>query len=587
LEQPALALRATAPRSGALLPVFFVLFVLAVVALWYYLGKLRDRTVETVSSPVPLVSYPGIKTFPSLSPGGQQVAFSWNGGEGALHSIYEKEVGSEQVLRLTNAQDSVDIDPVWSPDGREIAFARLSKTQPGIFIVSALGGPERKVRTTLWGESSWGIDWGKIDWAPDGRSLVFSDREHPDDPDSLFLLSLDTLAVRRLTSSNFQTGDVSPRFSPDGRSVAYIRDMTGADPLFVIPVEGGPERLLSENNDFKNGIAWTPDGRSLVFGGISGTRLSKVNLANGHIQPLAFGQDTSSPSIRGTRMAFAHTWETFRVVRVDLEKATRGEPKPLLASTKYDSGPQYSPDGTKIAFESSRNGSFQVWSSNVDGTGARQLTNMKGTWTGTPRWSPDGTRIAFDSREKGDADIYLINADGGPPRAFSTEKSNEVVPSWSRDGKWIYFASDRTGRWEVFKQSVEGKQTVQVTHGGGFAALESPDGGAVYYTKGLSTPGLWKTTPNGGKESELLKMPDAGYWGFWTVVENGIYYLDSVGVPQLRFMDLKTGKIRGILEIREPARQSPGLGISPDGRTLLYTQRGEANNEVDLVDNFH
>src|SRR5262249_54248862 len=147
--------------------------------------------------------------------------------------------------------------------------------------------------------------------------------------------------------------------------------------------------------------------------------------------------------------------------------------------------------------------------------------------TGTPRWSPDGRQIAFDSRTTGDAEIYVIDVDGGTPRRVTSEKSNEVVPSWSQDGHSIYFASNRSSNWEVWKMPVAGGPAVQMTHHGGFGAFESPDGKFLYYAKGLTLPGIWRIPTGGGEETAVINSLQAGYWGFWSVVKEGIYYLDS------------------------------------------------------------
>ncbi len=547
----------------------------------------HDWTSKNISDqssiPAPLVALPGTKSFPSLSPSAQQLVFSWDGGSGTSRDIYEKEVGTEHYLRLTNSKDSDDIDPVWSPDGREIAFARISRRDPGIYFVSALGGAERRILATNWKNvNAEYYGWGRIDWSPDGRFLVYSDRDKLDEPDSLFLLSLDTLVSRKLTSPKFQTGDLSPRFSPDGKSIAFIRDMKGAGQLYVIAIKGGAERLIAGDNKFKNGIAWSADGRSIVC---SGSWLSRVSIENGQVQRLPFGQQVAHLSIRGTRLAFSQAWEIYKVVSRSL---LGGEAETtVLSSTRYDSGPQFSPDGARLAFESNRSGTFQIWICNRDGTGIRQLTNMNTTWTGTPRWSPDGKLIVFDSRPNGNADIFVMDPEAGEPKAITTETSNEVVPSWSRDGRWIYFASDRTGGWEVFKKATSGGPAIQVTHSGGFSTFEAWDGTVLYYTKGLFVPGLWQVSLNDGKETELIKMPEAGYWGFWAPVKGGIYYLDTSASPTLEFLDPNTHEIKHILDLHAPAAQTPGMGISPDGKTLLYTQIDQTNSEIDLVENFH
>ena len=98
---------------------------------------------------VPLTSYPELETQPSLSPDGSQVAFSWKG------DIYVKAVGAEQVVQVTK-DPAVESWPAWSPDGSQIAFVRNGE----VFLVSPLGGPERKVA-----ESS-----GRVAWIPDGSA---------------------------------------------------------------------------------------------------------------------------------------------------------------------------------------------------------------------------------------------------------------------------------------------------------------------------------------------------------------------------------------------------------------------------------
>ena len=138
----------------------------------------------------------------------------------------------------------------------------------------------------------------------------------------------------------------------------------------------------------------------------------------------------------------------------------------------------------EIAFESTRSGTYEIWACQSDGSRLMQLTNFSPSEAGTPRWSPDGQQIIFDGFPDGKADIYVVDSQGGAPRKLTKEPSNENVPSWSRDGRWIYFASDRTGGWEVWKMPSTGGRALQVTHHGGFAAFESPDGKFLYYAKG-------------------------------------------------------------------------------------------------------
>src|SRR5262249_50640721 len=120
----------------------------------YYSRSSSSKARRPAEAPVviPVVTNVGEKYTPSLSPDAQHLAFAWNGSSGPAFSIYVKLVGTEDLLRLTKRESSIDFNPVWSPDGRYIAFCRILEGETGIYIVPALGGAERRVRETLWQE---------------------------------------------------------------------------------------------------------------------------------------------------------------------------------------------------------------------------------------------------------------------------------------------------------------------------------------------------------------------------------------------------------------------------------------------------
>src|SRR5262249_60122491 len=122
----------------------------------------------------------------------------------------------------------------------------------------------------------------------------------------------------------------------------------------------------------------------------------------------------------------------------------------LIHSTLLEQEPQYSPDGKRIAFVSNRSGSDEIWVCNNDGSSLTQLTSLGGLHNGAPRWSPDGKHITFDCYLRGLPDIYMVSADGGKPHRLTGEPSGNVVSSWSRDGKWVYFTSEQTKQiWKI------------------------------------------------------------------------------------------------------------------------------------------
>jgi Tol biopolymer transport system component len=187
------------------------------------------------------------------------------------------------------------------------------------------------------------------------------------------------------------------------------------------------------------------------------------------------------------------------------------------------------------------------------------------------------------------SEIYVISAEGSSPRRITTGTSDDVVPSWSRDGRWIYFVSNRTGDNQVWKVPAEGGEAVQVTKKGGFAAFESPDGRYLYYAKNLNAPGIWRVPVDGGEETQVLDQPRAGYWGYWALVDGGIYYVNTEvkSHPTIEFFSFATGR-RKQLAVMEKAASlwMPGLAVSPDQRSILYAQVDRDESDINLVENF-
>jgi Tol biopolymer transport system component/DNA-binding winged helix-turn-helix (wHTH) protein len=579
---------ATSRRPSTTRNAIVVGFVVCAIALPLLLHRYSIKPKAVQAAVIPVVTNVGEKYSPSLSPDGQHLAFVWNGGAGPNFNLYVKVIGTEDSLRLTN-QASLDFSPAWSPDGRYIAFCRISKDAAGIYIIPALGGAERRVRNTLWNEQEFQEAFrfsDRLSWSPDGNLLAYSDRPSSKEPASIFLLSLDSLEVRRLTSPPSSRGDFSPEFSPDGRTLAFARDSQGVESIYAIPVAGGEEQRLTSDTKQKWGLAWTPDGREIIFADTSW--LWKVSLRGGQPERLQFGQDGVDPSIRGYRLVYLRQRSNKNIWKKTLNSLVPASPpERFISSTKMETGPQFSPDGTRVAFESTRSGAYEVWLCRSDGSGLMQLTHFSPAVTGTARWSPDGQQIVFDSRPAGNPDIFVIDSQGGPPRKLTSESSNEVVPSWSRDGRWIYFASDRNGGWQVWKMPSTGGPAAQVTRHGGFSAFESPDGRFLYYAKGSTVSGLWRIPVNGGDEVEVISSLEAGYWGYWAVAENGIYFLDTSTKPAIAFFDVTTHRITRVFDLENrPAREDPGLAVSSDKRTILYAQMDSSSSDILLVENF-
>ena len=557
---------------------------------WFRFFRPGARPAGLPTRVVPLTSFPGHQGHARFSPDGNQIAFEWDGEKEDTSDIYVKLVGTEKPLRLTTSP-GMDRDPAWSPDGRSIAFRRDTDRELGIYVVPALGGPERRLDTPRVG--SYLFETG-IDWSPDGKYLAYTDRRTDQQASTLFLLAVDNPEDKRpLTASVGQVADYSPRFSSDGQTVAFLRHTAGlAGDICLVRLAGGEARRLTFDNARIYGLDWTPDGVYIVFSsdrlGGSG-RLWKVPASGGQLEPLSVGQgDAYWPSLSrdGHRLAYTQANTNVNIWRYEVPRAMgrNSPPVRLIASTGRNAVPQYSPDGKKIAFESTRSGSQEIWVCDSDGSNPRQITFFEGPTAGIPRWSPDGREILFTANPEGRNATYVVSVEGGRPRQLATDARNAGPASWSGDSKWIYFSSDRTGALQIWKVPPEGGHAVQVTKQGGFSALESPDGKTLCYNKEAYS-GLWKVPVEGGEETPVFEQPVVNFES-WDLTNEGVYF-NNENTAAIEFFSFATHKITQIAKPEKPSGFPGGfLAVSPDGRWILYSQIDQDTSHIMLVQNF-
>lgn len=578
----------------AWIPAAVALAVIGVAASVWLLNR-PGRAPETVSAPVPLTSYLGNEYWPSFSPEGDRVAFCWTGPKQDNADIYVKQIGESEPVRLTK-DPAEDVAPAWSPDGRSIAFLRsLSTDRLGVFLIPAIGGPERKLAEIC--EPTDLIPC--LSWHPGGRWLLVVDKSSTGEPPAVFLLSVETGEKRRLTSPPRSLwADTDPAVSPDGRALVFVRGLSLSGDLYLLELSGdlrpiGEPKRATFRNLYTASPAWYPDGRSVVFasgGWSAATTLWRIPihgppLRTGEPERLAFaGQVTSMPAIsRQGRLAYVWRTGDADIWRLELTGSRREDNLPLN-STSLDGSPQYSPDGKRIVFASNRSGSTEIWVSNADGLNAVKLTSFGGPYVADPAWSPDGRRIAFCARPSGISEVYIVSADGGKPERLPGTHSEYGAASWSRDGKWIYTFSNRTGMDQVWKAPVGGGAAVQVTRNGGAYAVESPDGKFLYYSRAWEAPEmteLWRMPVEGGEETRILASVCSH---FFAVVERGIYFFSGRESPSIQFFHFATGRIETVAKVE--GRTVFGLSVSPDGRWLLYAKWGKVGFDLMLVEHF-
>jgi Tol biopolymer transport system component len=558
---------------------------------------------------VALTAMSGSEYGPSFSPDGRQVAFGWNGENPDPGTrpwwqgdwdIYVKLVGASELRRLTSGP-GVDLAPAWSPDGRQIAYVRLdpSNGSTRIRVVSSLGGSDRQVSDFP--------AFLPATWSPDGRSVAAGRARVPDpagSPNGIYLIPLHGGDPRMITRPKPSGQDLSPSFSPDGRHLAYV-SCPGPGPESDCHVQvadldssfgavGSPRTI--EAPPFpgeRSALTWSRDGRSVIFNAEENqlSYLWRV-AADGRSAPERLEQagvngfwPATSPT--GNQLAFTRQSRDQDVYRFELGRP----PQPVVPSPLFDGVLQFSPDGRRIAFSSLRSGeAMEVWVANADGSSPAQLTHGPDRFKGDPSWSPDGRRIAFDSAGEHPR-IWTVDSEGGTPRQITNDPGDQMSPTWSRDGEWIYFSWSQPNERDIWRVRLANGSKERVTRGGGFIASESADGKAlVYIPKPYNSP-LMAQPLNGGPPRTIV--PCVAGTAF-SVNQTGIYYLPCSGSelpdpnPLVRVIDPGAGKMHDIGRLEKfyyDALPST-FAVSPDGRSILYGRLVRDEADLMLIENF-
>jgi Tol biopolymer transport system component len=571
--------------------------VLGAMAGFYASRPDEDRArlpAPELQAPTPLTSEAGDEHWPSLSPDQTRLAFSWVPPNGSGAHIAVKTLGSDAVVRLTDWAAGEEISPVWSPDGRQLAFLRVSREPRHawqICVMPATGGPPRvlhRARHILPG----------LAWWEAGNALLFAARPTEGATFHLAALDLATLDVRLLTNPPpapllRAPGDFLSALAPDGRTVAFVRETHEGRDVYLLDLVTKSERRLTRDHHRISGLSWSPDGQAVIMSSPrSGVEaLYRVAITDGTIVRVPNTGDWATQPMAGRdRLVFSQAHDDSNIYRVDLRDGRAvGAARRIIASSRLDEAPHISPDGRSIAFHSMRSGGQGIWVASADGTSPRRVTFLP--VASGPRWSPDGLSIAFGALAPGLArpDIWIVDANGGTPRRITVDPSYETMLSWAADGASVYYRSDRSGGWEVWNMPIRGGTATQLTQGGGLRAQESADGRFLYYTNDV--PEVWRRPLHHASREELVTTftKDTHWGGDWEVGARGLYYLNErgQGSATIEFVPFAAGGRARALRVTSltgpPARGVTVFAVAPDESWLVWAQDDYRNSDIMTV----
>lgn len=482
---------AEAKISTKILILIFAVFFLILTSVGAFL-YFRKPTEKTELSPwnnavvTQLTDFTGEESYPSISPDGKILLYSRR-TSGNL-DIFWQRIGGSNAQNLTADSTFNDTQPAFSPNGEQIAF-RSDRSGGGIFVMGATGESVKRL-----------ADFGFTpSWSPDGKEIIFCSVDF-DDPISRGRTSelwiVDLNGTKRRINTNVDA--TQPNFSPNGRRIVFWgKDEKYQRDLWTIPAEGGEAVRLTNDEALDWNPVWSHDGKFIYFcsnrnGAFSLWRL-RIDQTTGkplgepeaisstpaqswlltlskdgknliyvrrtrieNIQQMEFDpkkmqtvgkpiavtegtKRTRTPTISpdGNFIAFYVTGEA----QEDIVLVKNGETKwnALTNDAARDRVPRFSPDGSRIAFYSNLNGTYEIYTINLDGTDRRQITNYGGKGIFYPIFSPDGKQLAYSALE-GTTYIMNLETDWANQTPFKFPPLNEkgdyfVAWSWSPDGK--------------------------------------------------------------------------------------------------------------------------------------------------------
>ncbi|WP_460732484.1 winged helix-turn-helix domain-containing protein [Lysobacter tyrosinilyticus] len=521
-----------------------------------------------------ITSVPGIESSPSLSPDAALVAYVAVPAGQRRTAIMVQTTDPSTPRQLSHPEsEAADSAPAWSPNGREIAFLRVV---PGrdcrVLVLPSSGGTERSV-----GECD-PRNPPSFDWTYDGRGLVFGSRGTPTGGSGLRLLDLAS-GEWRLLDYGAVTSDVdfSPRYSPDGRWIVFVRNSPVGD-LYRIPSSGGHAQRLTRLHADIRGWDWMPDGRSIVLSRWSGSasRLLQVDLDSGVLRDMGI-QDAIEPTIAAKvpALAFNESRSYFGIHRMALNG--RHEMDRLFPSSGRDRLPVIAPDDHQLAFTSDRSGEFGLWW--VDMQRPESLRLIEGvrpeSWH-PPDWSRDSRRLLVVGDGTAGFGLYEITPASGQVVRLPSPEADVVQAVYvpGDDNRLLMVAGGEEGRLQLrlYNRRSRPWQALAVIPDVAVARVDAANRRVLFTRPGRS--GLWQAdlvlSPGSIREIDA-EVPEAGRYRAWAVSADGrIYFFQPTAdcASALR----RLGDAESLLCVDRNRRNGPsGFSLAPRNDAIYVT----------------
>ena len=540
---------------------------------------------------VTITSRPGRETNVNLSPDGAMAAYEQIDAKGHSTIMLQATVHvPARQLTATPAGHS-DMLPVWSPDGRSLAFVRYDPaSRCQIMLIAASGGNERKIADCFDGTAS------TYDWTPDGSGLLMGlETKSPGERSSP--LRLLDIASGRWSSLQYPIADgdidIDPGYSPDGRWIVFRRSISLSD-LWKMPAAGGkPQRLTHVKSDIR-GWDWLPDGSGLIFSYIGNDAgMFRYDIASGEVVHLAMDEIGMFPDIarNAPSLAFTVDQSTAGIFRFTLPAAPGGkvDKERVFPSSRSDMLPSVSPDGRTLAFISDRGSRLELWLGDLDKPeSARPVEGFMPVPRHIPVWSEDGSRMLVIGKPAGQQALYEVEAESGRVHLLPVPAPSPIYAAYTDDPDQLLVGSDSgEGRLRVvlYDRSQSPWRELATVQDVALVRFDAR-GNRVYFTR-VTKPGIWSASPQlkDVKVVDAYRPRQAKEYKRWDIGADGVYFMDWSERCATGWIKMGSPESQPALCLDRDIEAWP-LGPSLDraGRSVFITLDVSNNADIGLAD---
>ena len=596
-----------------------------------------DEGVETTFEDGNVIAAhdPELLTQPSRRRGSWKLAVAtvviFVAASGALvgYSVWPDDSGRASIdagpVRLTDGPKHEN-NPVWTKDGR-IRFIRRASGETAESVVMEADGSDQTVVkiSPSFAFGHWSPDQTKVifgkpnekgrmylanedgsnelplpaggnhDWSADGKKIVYQAKSEAND-DDIFIYTLEGGGIENVTRA--PSFDADPSFSPDGKQIVFVSTRDGNAEIYLMNVDGANVRRLTNHPAWENHPVFSPDGTAIAFNGDRENENSDILVMNvdgtGLRKMIDWPSDeTIGPggwSPDGTKIAFySHKNGNDDIYVASAEVF---QPRLVLANDKDDLWfPSYSSDGSKILYQAlppDKTGEIRIFDVETERSETVIATESNDL---QPRFSPDGERIVYQNKVGSDTEIYCIRKDGAEVQNLTQNAGKDTSPSFSWDGKQIAFTSNRgrnSGANLLYTMNSDGsdQRLAYPANGIGFAPAWSPDSTRLifaYDNTGLGNFEIFTVRPGEeGTERQLtfFRRFD-GQPAFSPDGSKIVFVTNEDGNWEIYLMNSDgTGRLR----LTRNAADDSTPQFSPDGSRIIFSSKRDGKLAIYTID---